>query len=54
MAHRAEELVKKAVEDGQLVVVGRDGQLKYSNQVPFGDTGIPTESPRREVVTTRR
>lgn len=39
------ELVKKAVENGQLVVVGPDGQLKYSNQVPFGDTGITDKEP---------
>ncbi|MGY2125615.1 DUF6973 domain-containing protein [Nocardia gipuzkoensis] len=39
------ELVKKAVESGQLVVVGPDGQLKYSNQVPFGDTGITDKEP---------
>ncbi|MEV2224031.1 hypothetical protein AB0E01_29705 [Nocardia vinacea] len=39
------DLVKQAVLDGKMVVVGPDGQLMYSNQVEMGKTGVTDNEP---------
>jgi hypothetical protein len=35
------DLVKSALERGELVVVDRSGELNWSNQVPIGHHGVP-------------
>lgn len=39
-------LVEHAVRDGQMVVVGQDGGLAYSDQVPIGQSGTAPDVPQ--------
>lgn len=39
-------LVQQAVEQGDMVVIDRDGELAWSNQVPFGQHGQANDPPK--------
>ena len=39
-------LVEHAVRDGQMVVIGQDGVLAYSDQVPIGQSGTAPDVPQ--------
>ncbi|MFY1637416.1 DUF6973 domain-containing protein [Solwaraspora sp. WMMB335] len=39
------QLIEQAVQDGDLVVVGPDGQLVRSNEIAIGDNGMATGPP---------
>lgn len=40
------DLVEQAIRDGEMVVIGADGELYYSDEVPEGETGQADDAPR--------
>ncbi len=51
-AKELESLVKKAVDDGELVVIGRNGHLAWSNTVAVNDHGLSVSLSGRPMIAT--